>query len=219
MVQARDPAVACSDPYHAAQLPAHAHAHLLQTAPRPVQAMAHDIDRLRQQGSKAQRLNLPALRSTYKRVLAELAEPESPDGLLDYLAAAVQAAASAASSVPGAMAPYSTARASLPQPQPQLPPSQPAAGDAEAAAAEDSEPSSPERELPPVESAAEARARAEQLAALYPLSDGLKGGMAHVQLQAGSGPAWRMTWLACPPSTSVGQLAEVRCRVWAQLRQ
>lgn len=182
--------------------------------PRPAQAMAHDIDRLRQQGSKAQRLNLPSLRPTYKRVLAELAEPDSPDGLLDYLAAAVQAAANAASSVPDAVAPYVPGRSSSPQ----LMPDQ-AAGEAEAVAAEDSVPSSPEREVPAVESTADARARAEQLAAVYPLADGLMGGMAHVQLQAGSGPAWRMAWLACPTNTSVSQLAEVRAvtsiRLWS----
>ena len=174
--------------------------------------MAHDIDRLRQQGSKAQRLNLPALRAAYKRVLAELAEPEGPDCLLDYLAAAVQAAAKAARSMSGgATAPDGAARASLPPPPPRSQPA--AAAAAEEEAAEESDQSAPEeQQAQEVMSAEEARERAQQLAAAHPLAEGLAGGVAHVQLQLGSGPAWSMAWLACPTSASVSQLAEVRGR-------
>ena len=52
--------------------------------------------------------------------------------------------------------------------------------------------------------------RAEQLAAERPLAAGLAGGVAHVRLEAGSGPTWRMSHLACPVDATVEQLAEVR---------
>ena len=67
--------------------------------------MAYDIDRLLQKGGKAQRLNFPLLRHHYKQILADLADLHTPDGLLDFLAFAVAAAAEAASQVPGATAP------------------------------------------------------------------------------------------------------------------
>ncbi|KAL4444239.1 hypothetical protein ABPG75_011976 [Micractinium tetrahymenae] len=98
--------------------------------------MAYDLDRLQQQGAKAQRLNYPLLRRTYKEVLARLAAAEAEAdaaeaaaaaeaglgseqqggvdpamyrrvGELDSLAIAVTSAARAAQHVPGVFSEHS----------------------------------------------------------------------------------------------------------------
>jgi hypothetical protein len=250
--------------------------------------MAYDLDRLQQQGGKAQRLNFPLLRQHYKQILIDKAEDWrrlSPGGgVVDFLATAVQAAVEAARNVPGATAPENSgpAAASMLNPRRTMPPAvhhtaaaaaaaaaathaavmkarQAAAGGQRQAAAggqrqaamgaqrraaaassaseddtdsdyaeeaeqeeEDyaayrAEAAAQRREQEAVAAAAAAsvdqhavaRQRAEQLAAERPLAAGLAGGVAHVRLEAGSGPTWRMSHLACPADATVEQLAEV----------
>ncbi|PRW20670.1 hypothetical protein C2E21_8830 [Chlorella sorokiniana] len=196
--------------------------------------MAYDCDRLLAQGGKAQRLNFPLLRQHYKQILADLADLHTPDGLLDFLAVAVQAAVKAARTVPGATAPENTgpAAASVLNPRRPIPlpstaalpvaasaapparsPLQQAAAPVAAAAAAASEAESDDLEEPPepapVEQAEAARARAKQLAASCSLAAGLAlCSTAHVRLEAASGLAWRNTSLSCLVDATVGQLAK-----------
>lgn len=200
--------------------------------------MAYDLDRLQQQGGKAQRLNFPLLRQHYKQILTDLADLHTPDGLLDFLAVAVQAAVKASRGVPGATAPENTgpAAASMLNPRRAIAPAvhvtgqpRPAAGTAEAAGAaaaaaagafaesdydelppEAAAPAELEAAVAPAEQHALAAQRAEQLAVERPLEAGLAGGVAHVRLEAGSGLAWRMTYLACPAAATIGEVSEVR---------
>ena len=203
--------------------------------------MAYDLDRLQQQGGKAQRLNFPLLRQHYKQILADLTDLYTPDGLLDFLAVAVQAAVKSARNVPGATAPENTgpAAASMLNPRRAIAPAVHAATHAavlarqavvqarpEAAAAvaavaaaadvdseaEDPPADEPELAMPPTQQQMAAHQQAEQLAAACPLSIGMADGVAHVRLEAGSGLAWRMTYLACPVGATMGQVAEVRSR-------
>lgn len=202
--------------------------------------MAYDLDRLQQQGGKAQRLNFPLLRQHYKQILADLADLHTPDGLLDFLAVAVQSAVKAARNVPGATAPENTGpaaaaalnprrlsaptedfmlpavAASLPGGQPmqreqQQQQAAPAAARAAAAEAEsDSELEEQQAELSPEEQAQAAAAWAQELAVTHALAAGLAHSTVHVRLEVGSGLAWRMAYLACPLDATVGQLAQVR---------
>lgn len=203
-----------------------------------LQGMAYDLDRLNQQGAKAQRLNFPLLRQHYKQILADLADLLTPDGLLDFLAVAVQAAVKAARSVPGATAPENTgpAAAALLNPRrPAVPlslaalpvaatatlPAQPTMQRkglqeggrvvlAAAPAQTESDSDFDEPELTLLEQAVATRAHAGQLAATRSLAAGLAlCSTAFVQLEAGSGLAWRMTCLACPVDATVGMLALV----------
>lgn len=195
--------------------------------------MAYDIDRLQQQGGKAQRLNFPLLRQHYKQILSDLADLQTPDGLLDFLAVAVQAAVKAARNVPGATAPENTgpAAASMLNPRRSIAPAVHAAAsllrqpsalavpdppEPSAAGAADMEsdldevgPAVAPVLLPPEQHLA-ARQQAEQLAEERALAAGLADGIAHARLEAGSGPAWRMNYLACPASATISQVSEVR---------
>ncbi len=165
--------------------------------------MAYDLDRLQQQGGKAQRLNFPLLRQHYKQILADLADMLTPDGLLDFLAVAVQAAVKAARNVPGATAPENTGPAAASMLNPRRPATSPAtavqplaaaaalparqsgqherpqeaepvaAAAATSAHAESDSDFEEQPELPPLEQAAAARDHAEQLAATCSLAAGL----------------------------------------------
>ncbi|PSC75175.1 E3 ubiquitin-ligase RING1a isoform B [Micractinium conductrix] len=204
--------------------------------------MAYDIDRLHQQGGKAQRLNFPLLRAHYKAILTDLSDIYTPDGLLDFLAVAVQAAIKASRVVPSATAPKHTGPAAAsavnstrrPEGQPVEPPQQqpalqqqqqqqqqqkeqqrrqaPPAGRVDAgtavATAAATTAAAAAAALSTEEMQAVSARRAEQLAVERSLAAGLAGGMAHVRLLRGSGPAWRMAYLVCPVGATMVQVAE-----------
>lgn len=211
--------------------------------------MAYDLDRLQQQGGKAQRLNFPLLRQHYKQILTDLADLATPDGLLDFLAVAVQAGVKASRGVPGATAPENTgpAAASIMNPRRSIAPAVHvghmqlafgaggsmdaaayAGGDSDydfedggevtpavaaipalnAAVAAAAEPAEPAVGVKLFEQHALAAQRAEQLAADRSLEAGMAGGVVHVRLEAGGSLAWRMSYVACPVSATVDELAE-----------
>jgi hypothetical protein len=182
-------------------------------------AMAYDLDRLQQQGGKAQRLNFPLLRQHYKQILSDLAHVHQPDGLLDFLAVAVQAAAKAAHNVPGATALKNTgpvaasllnsrrtaaSMAAVSQPQTQLAACPPTNNDADLCTA-----TKPSGEQLTAAVPLHTSARAGTLAEQHPLHAGLALKIAHVHLQPGNGLKWQVAYLACPTSVTVRQVKEV----------
>lgn len=193
--------------------------------------MAYDLDRLQQQGGKAQRLNFPLLRQHYKQILADLVDLQSPDGMLDFLAVAVQAAVKAASGVPGAPVPEEGGLGAVPAPARRTNGTTHAAangGSNEAAAAGGTRSyggaaqnvqaaaAAPEVDAAVAEQHALAAQRAEQLAVERSLEAGLASGVAHVRLQAGGSLSWRMAYLGCPAGATIAQLSEVRLRFACQ---
>ncbi len=185
--------------------------------------MAYDLDRLQQQGGKAQRLNFPLLRQHYKQILADLADLQVPDGMLDFLAVAVQAAVKAARGVPGATMPESGGLDAISAPPRRTNGASHAAASggvgegagairSHSGAAQDVQTAAPPPELDAVvaEQHALAAQRAEQLAVERSLEAGLASGVAHVRLQAGGRLIWRMAHLGCPAGATIAQLSEVR---------
>ncbi|KAL4854022.1 hypothetical protein ACK3TF_005082 [Chlorella vulgaris] len=193
--------------------------------------MAYDLDRLQQQGGKAQRLNFPLLRQHYKQILSDLTDLHTPDGLLDFLAVAVQAAVKIARSVPGATAPENTgpAAASMLNPRRGIAPAErfsqswqlaaaalPFGAPAEEDMAVDLESDmdellsrlDPAHVRPATVQQVPVRHQAKQLADERSLAVGLAGGVAHVRLESGSGLAWQMTYLACPAVATVSEVSQ-----------
>lgn len=153
--------------------------------------MAYDLDRLHHQGGKAQRLNFPLLRQQYKQILTRLADLYTPDGLLDFLAVAVQAASKSAQNVPGATLAENIG---------------PAAASA----------TNPSRGIAAAD-ATQATAVGQHFVACQQILgsqsaevayQGFVGSLVHVTLEAGRGLMWHKTCLACPAATTMDQLAE-----------
>ena len=189
--------------------------------------MAYDLDRLHQQGGKAQRLNFPLLRQHYKQILSDLTDLHTPDGLLDFLALAVQAAVKAARNVPGATAPENTgpAAASMLNPRrtfpaagqgagmlhlPTSPPHLHTVAVGAATADWDLDDVRAVAVPAPADEHVMARQHAERLAMEHSLAAGLACSMAHIRLEAGSGCTWHMTCLACPATAAITQVSAVR---------